>query len=399
MKDLITKHITNKWFIITLYFLLAIGASIQSLTIGTKTYHEGGKEYNRYNNYTIFKNSFDHLKNKQDLYILYPEEHWDLYKYTPTFSVFFGFFKQLPDWAGLTLWNLLNALILILAIYYIPNLSLREKGFVLLITAIELMISLQNAQSNGLMAGLLVLSFGLLENNKYLLASLLIVFSVYIKLFGIVGFVLFLFYPKKWKLILYSFLWSILLFVIPLIYVNFDQYISLLQSYLHLLTNDHTSSYGYSVMGWLYTWFGLEINKNIVVLTGIIVFLIPLAKFREYQHYLFRYLTLTSILIWVVIFNHKAESPTFIIAITGVSLWYIKSQKNTLNIVIFVLAIILTSLSATDLFPSILRNELVIPYRLKAFPCILIWLKIIYDMIVIKEKKTEIQSAAIHKSP
>ncbi len=371
-----------------LYVLLAIGASFQSLTLGTKTFNENGIKYNHYNNYTIFEKSFDHLKNNQDLYILYPEEYWDLYKYTPTFSVFFGFFSIFPDWIGLTLWNLLNALFLIIAIYYLPHLNTKEKGIVLLILSIELMTSMQNAQSNGLIAGLLVLSFGSLENKKYFLASLLIVSSIFIKLFGIVGFALFLFYPNKWKLTLYSFIWSAILFIIPLIFVDYNQYIALLQSFFKLLTNDHASSYGYSVMGWLNTWFSVEINKNIVVLIGIIVFLIPLIKFRQYKNFLFRYLTLSSLLIWVVIFNHKAESPTFIIAMTGVTLWFIKSEKNMLNIILFVMAILLTSLSPTDIFPRIFREEFVIPYTLKVFPCILIWLKIIYDMIVLTESET-----------
>ena len=389
MKNIISKYLVSKVFIITLYALLAIGASVQSLSLGTKTYSVNAREYNRYNNYTIFEKSFDHLKNNQDLYTLYPDEHWDLYKYTPTFSVFFGVFNKLPDWLGLTLWNLLNALILVLAVYYMPHLNLKEKALVLLILSIELMTSMQNAQSNGLMTGLLVLSFGLLENKKYFLATLFIVFSVYIKLFGILGFVLFLFYPKKWKLILYSFISSAALFIIPLIYVDFNQYLSLLQTYFKLLINDHSLSYGYSVMGWLYTWFRLEINKNIIVLAGAIVFLIPLLKFHEYKNFIFRYLTLSSVLIWVVIFNHKAESPTFIIAMTGVALWFIKSKKDYLNIILFVLAIILTSLSPTDLFPTVLRNKYVIPYTLKALPCILIWMKIIYDMMLLNDDKTK----------
>ena len=389
MKDTLLEYLTKKKFIIILYTLLAIGAGIQSLSLGKKSYTENGKEYNRYNNYTIFKKSFDHLKTNQDLYILYPEEHWDLYKYTPTFSVLFGFFSYLPDFIGLTLWDLLNSLILIVAIYNIPNLSVKDKGLILIIISIELMTSLQNAQSNGLITGLLILSFGLLENKKYFIASLCIVLSIYIKLFGIVGFVLFLFYPKKWKLIIYSFLWSIILFVIPLIFVSFNQCLILLQSYLNLLMNDHTLSYGYSVMGWLNSWFSLKIDKNIIVLIGVIIFLIPLIKFRKYNFYIFRYLTLASILIWVVIFNHKAESPTFIIAMAGIALWYIKSRKNMLNIILFVTAILLTSLSPTDIFPKSLRNEIVVPYTLKVVPCILIWLKILYDMIVLKESKVE----------
>ncbi|MDR1417127.1 MAG: hypothetical protein LBJ57_06895, partial [Prevotellaceae bacterium] len=40
-------------------------------------------------------------------------------------------------------------------------------------------------------------------------------------------------------------------------------------------------------------------------------------------------------LIRMVIFNHKAESPTFVIAIAGVTLWFVHSKKSTLNIMLF----------------------------------------------------------------
>ncbi|NJM14947.1 MAG: DUF2029 domain-containing protein [Bacteroidales bacterium] len=199
IKESLLKFTANKKNIFIVYVIFALAASVQSIALGPKTYVQGGKEYNHYNNYTIFEKSFHHLKNHQDLYIAYPEEHNDLYKYTPTFSVFFGLFAIFPDWIGLNLWNLANALVLLLAVYSLPRLDNRQKGMVLLIVLIELMTSMQNEQSNALIAGLLVLSFALLENKKYFLATFCTVFTVYIKLFGIVGFALFLFYPKKWK--------------------------------------------------------------------------------------------------------------------------------------------------------------------------------------------------------
>ena len=102
---------------------------------------------------------------------------------------------------------------------------------------------------------------------------------------------------------------------------------------------------------------------------------------------MFRYLTLVSVLIWVVIFNHKAESSTFIIAMTGVSMWFITGKKNTLYIALFVFAYILTTLSPTDIFPRFLREACVKPYALKALPCVLIWIKLVYDMIRIKNSE------------
>jgi hypothetical protein len=378
------KFASIKRNVLILITLFAIGASIQSIALGTKTYVEGGKNYNRYNNYTIFEKSFHHLKDGKDLYILYPEEHWDLYKYTPTFSVFFGMFAIFPDWFGLNFWNIFNALILALAVYYLPNFNIKQKGIALLIMLIELMTSMQNEQSNPMMAGLLILAYGLLEHNKYFWAALSIVFSVYIKLFGLVGFALFLFYPKKLKLAGHTLFWVIALFLLPLLFVDIAQYKFLFESYWNMLSHDHYISYGYSVMGWIHAWFGIDLIKNLVVGIGAILFLVPLARFKMYNNQQFRFLTLISVLLWVVIFNHKAESPTFIIAMSGVALWYLKGEKNTLNIILFTFAFVFTTLSPTDIFPKFLREALVKPYMLKAFPCILIWCKVIYDMIFYK---------------
>ena len=133
MKDKVYKILSHRTIIVILYVLLAMGASTQSLLLSPKTNQEEVIEYTKYNNYIIFSQSYHHLKNNQDLYIAYPDEHWDLFKYTPTFSVFFGFFTLFPDWLGLNLWNLLNALVFLSAIYYLPRLNNTQKGWLLLI--------------------------------------------------------------------------------------------------------------------------------------------------------------------------------------------------------------------------------------------------------------------------
>ncbi|MDG1346476.1 MAG: hypothetical protein P8M61_03635 [Crocinitomicaceae bacterium] len=183
--------------------------------------------------------------------------------------------------------------------------------------------------------------------------------------------------------------WTLLLLLIPLIWIDLGQYTALFESYKQMLSEDHSISYGYSVMGWIYTWFSIEVNKNIIVLIGAILFMVPLVKFKLYQQHAFKYLTMVSILIWVVIFNHKAESPTYIIAMAGAALWFIQGKKNTLNTVLFVSAFVFTSLSPTDLFPRFIRESYVNPYLLKAVPCILIWFKIIYDMILFDKSEPD----------
>lgn len=382
----IRNFISNKFFIAVIVSLFAIAAGVQSILKKSEYYPEVQKTYTHYNNYIIFKNSFEHLRENKDLYQTYPEEHWDLYKYSPTFSLFMGLFAIFPDAAGLTLWNLLNALVLLLAVYSLPKLTVKQKGLTLLLCIFELMTSMQNSQSNALMAGLLIFSFVFMEKDKILLAAFCIVASMYIKIFGIVGMAMFLFYPQKLKAAFYSSFWICILFLLPLLLISFDQLIFLYKSWGNMLSHDYQSAYSLSVMGIVNTWFNLDINKNIILVPGAILFMIPFLFIRNYKELSFRILALASTLIWIIIFNHKAESPTFIIAMTGACIWYFSSPPSRINLYLFIFAFILTSLSPTDIFPKIIRDTFVKPYALKALPCILIWIKIIYDMITFNKK-------------
>jgi hypothetical protein len=68
--------------------------------------------------------------------------------------------------------------------------------------------------------------------------------------------------------------------------------------------------------------------------------------------------------------------------------------------VLFILAILLTSLGSTDIFPHDFRREVIRPLVLKAFPCILIWLKIILDMMLKKNgTPAPISINSIHSDP
>lgn len=384
--------LATKKVVLGIFIAFSLIASIQSFFAPKKTYTEGGLEYNRYNNYTIFERSFHHLKNGQDLYVLYPEEQFDLYKYSPTFAVFFGFFAVFPDVVGLTLWTLLNSLILFFSIYYLKGISEKGKGLLLLLGVFEMLTSLQNSQSNALMAGLIIFAYGFMERKQIIWATLFLVFSVYIKLFGLVGFALFLFYPDKLRFILYSIFWSIVLFLLPLMFVDASQYKFLLQSWGDMLAADHSASYGMSVMGWLNAWFNWNGNKLLVVLIGVLLFLLPFIRLKSFRSPEFRMILLSSILIWIVIFNHKAESPTFVIAFSGVGIWYFMRERSKLDLALFIFAFLFTTLSSTDLFPKTIRKEFVDPYQLKVFPVILIWIKLIYEMMVFEVKQKTVKA-------
>lgn len=375
--------------LMAVYLLVAIAVGVQSVMLGMKTFSEGGRLYTQYNNYVIFKYSFFHLLSKHDLYQTYPSEYLDLYKYSPAFALFFGFFSWMPDTIGLILWNLLNTLVLFAGIRSLPGLDDKKKNLLLLFCLPELILSIQNSQSNALIAGLLLLAFGLLERSRFILAALCIVLTVYIKIFGVAAFALFFLYPHKPRFAVALIFWSLLLAVLPAAAIGFRQLFFLYGSWWQLLSSDHSASIGISVMGILQSWFHLEGIKNGVMAAGVVLFFLPFFRIDQYRNLCFRLEVLASILIWTVIFNHKAESPSFIIAMGGMGIWYFSQRKDLLNLLLLVLGFIFTALAFTDLCPRGFKEGFIKPYHIKALFPLLIWMKLTFDLVTARYKPAE----------
>ncbi len=360
----------KNWFLWLVYGVLAVVAS--GLKLGAPA---GPNGYTAYENYRIFKNAFGHLLAGQNPYAAYPAETWDLYKYSPAFAIFMGPFTVLPDALGLPLWNLLNAFVLLSAILYLPVLRLSQRHFIAWFVLLELLTSMQNSQSNGLTAGLILWSFIAFERGHMARAGAWISANAFIKIFGGVGVLMAWLYPKKIQFLGWALIFSIFLTILPVFLLGFSLTVQNYRWWLGLLQNDHATSTGLSVQGWLESWFGWFPSKIAVLLTGVVIFMgsIWQAQRHAADSFPIRALAWASLLIWVVIFNHKAESPTFIIAVCGAALWYCVSAQRPWEKALLAVLFILVSLSPTDLFPRYLRTQVVQPYVLKAVPCILLW--------------------------
>ncbi len=331
-----------------------------------------------YNNFDIFKQSYVHLLQDQNLYQYYPNQHWDLFKYSPTFALLMAPFYWLPTGIGLFLWNLLNIGLFLIGLYALPRFPLPVKGAVFWMVSFELFGSMQNAQSNAMILGLILLGFALLERNFYFWAVGCLMATVYIKLFGLVAFSLLLFYPGKGKLAGYTILWALLLFVIPLPFIGWEALSKQYLNWQQLLLWDHSESIGLSVMGWMEAWFGW-VAKTEILLAGIVLFCLPLLRFSAYSNYPYRLLGLASVLIWVIIFNHRAESATFIIAIAGVAIWYFTIQPHWTDHFLLAASILFMSLAYSDLFPPGWREGWVKPWVLKGLIPSLVWFKLVWQ--------------------
>ncbi len=385
MKISIDK-IINQRIIWLLLITLVAALTCQAILLGVKTYTPGGLPYTHYNNYVIFKNSYFHLIENTNLYIPYRSEQFDLYKYSPSFALAMSILAYLPDWLGLFLWNFLNAALLFYALIRLPLLNQKQKIFTFFIIVLELITSVQNSQSNGLMTALMILTFVLLEKKKGIWAMLLLVISIYIKLFSILGLGLLIFYPDKLKNGIYFILWSVTLFLFPILVISWDQLLLQYKNWGELLANDESQSIGMSVAGIFSIFINVENIKNIILLLGLIILQLPLIFYKKFKYLNYRLLYLASLLIWVVIFNHKAESPTFIIAMCGVAIWFFCSKKMNSDTILLLLILFFTSICSTDIIPLMIRHEIIEPLRLKAVFIFLLWVKITWNLTIYKEE-------------
>ncbi len=143
MKEFLNKYFLNYRTILIFLGVFVLIASLQSY-FAPLSLAPNNLEYTRYNNYIIFKQSFFHLIQNKDLFIHYPYEYWDLYKYSPTFALLFAPFALIPDLLGLILWNAINALAIFLVFKHLPNINDRSKLYMLWFVFLELFTCLQN---------------------------------------------------------------------------------------------------------------------------------------------------------------------------------------------------------------------------------------------------------------
>lgn len=361
-----------------LLVIISLGVSLQQYFLPGREFFDALRPH--YNNYLIFKHSFPHLLSNLNLYELHLTEHGDLFKYSPTFAFTMGLFFYLPDWLGIILWNLLNTLCLFIAIKLLPQIDERSKAFLVLFVLFELIGNLQNEQSNALITGFVLLTFVFFERKNLLFAALFVALAFYVKIFGIVAAALFLLYPRKTTFLMYLTTWMIILGALPLLIITPGELFSQYENWLEMLRTDHSLSVGFSVMGILHKWFGLNPAKWLLTGIGIVLFCVGYIRRDLYKDLVYRYLFLSSILIWIVIFNHKAESPTYIIAMAGCGIWFFSQKSNPFNIGLLIFAFVFISFTLTDLFPKEMRNFLY-DYYIKTIPAIIIWMIVIYQML------------------
>jgi hypothetical protein len=348
-------------------------------------------EYSRStgNNFLIFKAVFEHTIHQKNLYLEYPAEYADVNLYGPVFSLVIAPFALLPVWAGVVLWVMFNATLLYTAICSLP-IQKKLQTAVLFFASVEMMTTAEWMQSNAMTCSCILFGFIFVHRKKEIWALFFIMLATFIKLYGIVGCCFFLFSRNKWKFIGWGIVWSVLFFVLPMLISTKSVIIQSYADWYHRLQlkdikntrldiqNDFQDI---SVMGMIRRIFHLNTFKNIyVTIPAILLFASQLTAFSYYKDLRYQLYLLCSVLITLIIFTTSSESPTYIIAFPGVCIWYVLQPPSKQVTVFFIFALLVTSFSYSDIFTPYLRDHITRPYSLKALPCFVMWLVLLWQM-------------------
>ncbi|WP_374446346.1 glycosyltransferase family 87 protein [Epilithonimonas sp.] len=378
MKQKFIKFISDYRIIFVIYIIVAAITAFSKYKRGV-----GG-----YNNYLIFKGVFYNTLQEKNIFLQYPDLFFDSNHYGVFFSLLIAPFALMPDWLGCILWNVAVTMVFLYAIYKLPF-SDRKKSFFAWLCLQEFITAATYFQFNIALTGLLMLSAIYIYERKETKSAVAILIGTFVKVYGIVGLSAFFFIKNKFRFIISLVVIAILFFLLPMLISSpkfgvqsyFDWYTSLSEKNLsnQVLGNRQD----YSLMGVVRRILqDASISNLVFLIPGFIIFMTPYLRISQYKNLSFQLMILASTLLFLVLFSSGSESPTYIIAVAGVMIWFLMQKtisKVDVGILIFVM--IFTCFAFSDLFPKSIKEEIFVKYSTKAIPCIVVWFRVMYELL------------------
>ncbi len=381
--DKIKRVITCKMFLFTVWAVVTLVCCLLKY---------GRDPYIVLNNFTIFCNSFIHAIEGLPLYEAYPSVYHDFYLYGIAFTPVIAPFTLFPKFLGNILWCVSNSALLFFALKAL-KLKPMQFAFIILVCANELYTCSLQQQFNPSVCATVVLSYVFIERKREFWAACMIMFGSMTKIYGVVGLAFFFFAKRPFLLIAGLLFWGAVFFFFPMVYTSPEYVMGQYSAWFDtLVTKNHLNMFSdytnISLLGIIRKVSGSSSYSDLWILfPGMFLFAAPYFRVKQYKSVTFRLSFLCSTLLFMVLFSTGTESYGYITAMVAVCIWYVTTPSRNLtpglNMFLLIFCIILTSLSPTDIFPCYIRKTYVIPYALKALPCVFIWLKIIWEQLTL----------------
>jgi hypothetical protein len=245
---------------------------------------------------------------------------------------------------------------------------------------LEALRGMQNAQSNALVAALIVLSFASLERYRGWRAALAVGLGACVKIFPLAALTFAIPRRRAVRTGLAAGVVGLALVVLPLVLLSPTALAAQYASWRGVEASDAQQRW-FSVMELLHRLTGAGWPNWPVQLLGTLALLAPLAVRRDrWDDARFRLSYLCSVLLYVVLFNHQAERASYLIAFTGATIWFVAGARTRLRTALYAVAALTIPVMSTLVPGAWLRTPGVMTYRL-ALPSLAIWLVIQRELL------------------
>jgi len=342
-------------------------------------------------NFEIFRSASRRLVHGQDMYTLAGELQ-DRFKYSPTFALLFAPLAWLPWPVALLLWSALNALLLFFAVDRL--LPKRAACIALACLWPEVLRSMQNAQSNALVAALIILAFLSLERQRVWNAAGAAMVGAFIKIFPLAAITFAIPRRATIRAGVASAVLAVVLVLAPLLVTSPALLLAQYHSWGMTEAADAQQRW-FSAMALIHQWLGTAWPNWPIQLAGTFLLLSPLAWRRDrWTDRAFRNLYLCSVLVFVTLFNHQAERSSYLIAFTGATIWFVGQEQSLSRTIIYAVAFVTIPLMSTLIpIPEAFRTPTAMLYRL-AMPVLAMWIAIQWDLLT-SASPTDLRRAAV----
>lgn len=337
------------------------------------------------NNFMIFRGVWEHFAVGTSLYGLYPAEYADCNHYGPLFALIVAPFSILPRVPALLLWQLFLAGSLFWAIWEMPA-TRKVKACISWVILLEVLSALQMQQFNMITAALILSTYTALRRERRGWAAFFVAVGALVKLYGIVGMVFFLFFPRKWRSAGWLLFWIVVLILAPAMVCSPEYLAGQYAEWWHSLIDKNVANgmeannlQNISAIGMIHRLSGADFSDLWILLPAMLLYAAPLLRRSGWECHRYQWGVVASSLMCVILFSTGSESSGYVIAMTGIGLWFFLEERRPWSKMAIVLlwgAFLICGFGGSDLLPRAISRGIVRAYALKALPVLLIWLRL-----------------------
>jgi hypothetical protein len=321
--------------------------------------------------------------------VLRLDQAHDYFKYSPSFALLFAPFAILPFGAGLFFWNLVNALGIFFAVRLL--LPREQSALAQVLVALPTLRSIQSSQSNALVAALIIVAFVSFERGWLWRGAIAIAFGAVTKIFPLAALSFALPRRDRVRAVLITVLSTAILIALPLLVVSPGALVAQYQSW-SALERGEAGLVGSSVMELFrdvgITWPAWPVQ----LIAAAIVLAVLILRMRDWKDRNLRLQFLGFVMVFCVVFNHRAEPQSAVIALSGMVIWYLASPRSTWRTALFAIVYFLVVMSGTEIVPHAIKQILVPPIRF-SIPLTTLWLVMLGELALARNDRPPLAEA------